>query len=478
MSTPQAAATPKPIKIGDWTISIWNRTRVENWDYFQGVAAPGGDAGDGDYSFVGNLLRVGALESNAKRDIQLEIGQPTLLGLPRNATAVGPGTAGQGRLGLGANYYAANLQRNDYSVFLKQAFVRLKDLGGTLGNSLRLGRFEFIDGLETAPKDPTLGWLKRERIAHRLIGNFGFSHVQRSFDGGQVVFNNPKSNITLAALRPTAGVFDVDANGNIGGVSVLYGAWTKPAATSDTRIFTSYYRDSRDDVVKVDNRPLPVRTADIDAIDVTTLGLHHVRTLNMGSGQADLLFWGALQGGDWGRQSHRAGAFALEAGYQPKSIKWKPWVRVGYNTSTGDDDPTDERHGTFFQMLPTPRIYARTPFYNSMNNRDLFAQLILRPSAKTTVRADVHRVDLANKNDLYYSGGGVFQHDTFGYAGRPSFGATGLANVYDISVDHQLSARTTVSAYLGYAQGREVISRIYRKSDNARFGYIELTQKF
>jgi hypothetical protein len=50
--------------------------------------------------------------------------------------------------------------------------------------------------------------------------------------------------------------------------------------------------------------------------------------------------------------------------------------------------------------------------------------------------------------------------------------------VYDISVDHQLSARTTVSAYLGYAQGREVISRIYRKSDNARFGYIELTQKF
>jgi hypothetical protein len=159
-------------------------------------------------------------------------------------------------------------------------------------------------------------------------------------------------------------------------------------------------------------------------------------------------------------------------------MKWKPWVRVGYNSSTGDDDATDNRHGTFFQMLPTPRIYARTPFYNSMNNQDLFAQLILRPSAKTTIRTDVHRVDLANKNDLYYAGGGAFQHDTFGYSGRPSFGATGLANVYDVSVDHQLGARTTVSAYLGFAQGRKVISRIYRKSDNARFGYIELTQKF
>jgi hypothetical protein len=202
--TPQAAATPNPIKAGDWTISIWNRTRVESWNYFQGVAAPGGNAGDGEYSFVGNLLRVGALNSTAKRDIQLEIGQPTLLGLPRNATAFGQGTAGQGGLGLGANYYAANLQRNDYSVFLKQAFVRLKGLAGTPGNSLRLGRFEFIDGMETSPKDPTLGWLKRERIAHRLIGNFGFSHVTAFVRWRSSRIQQSKSNITLAALRPTA----------------------------------------------------------------------------------------------------------------------------------------------------------------------------------------------------------------------------------------------------------------------------------
>jgi hypothetical protein len=165
-------------------------------------------------------------------------------------------------------------------------------------------------------------------------------------------------------------------------VSVLYGAWTKPAATSDTRIFTSYYRDSRDDVVKVDNRPLPVRSRRHRCHWRHDAGPASSAHTEYGQRKADLLFWGALQGGDWGRQSHRAGAFALEAGYQPKSMKWKPWVRVGYNASTGDDDATDDRHGTFFQMLPTPRIYARTPFYNSMNNRDLFAQLILRPSAR------------------------------------------------------------------------------------------------
>jgi len=34
-----------------------------------------------------------------------------------------------------ANYYTANLKRTT-PVYLKQAFVRLKGIGGTLGNSL------------------------------------------------------------------------------------------------------------------------------------------------------------------------------------------------------------------------------------------------------------------------------------------------------------------------------------------------------
>ena len=47
---------------------------------------------------------------------------------------------------------------------------------------------------------------------------------------------------------------------------------------------------------------------------------------------ADMLAWGVLQGGSWGALSHRAGAFALEAGWQPRGLETlKPWFRGGYN---------------------------------------------------------------------------------------------------------------------------------------------------
>jgi hypothetical protein len=116
--------------------------------------------------------------------------------LPDNAIAPAP----QGALGLGANYRAAN-GNQDGSIFPKQLFLRFKQLGSP-ANSLRVGRFEYIDGSEVVPKNATLAALKRDRINHRLIGNFGFSHVGRSFDGLQFVNNTPRGNFNLMAMRP------------------------------------------------------------------------------------------------------------------------------------------------------------------------------------------------------------------------------------------------------------------------------------
>ena len=38
------------------------------------------------------------------------------------------------------------------------------------GIATTLGRFEYRDGLETIPADPTLAFVKRTRIAERLVG--------------------------------------------------------------------------------------------------------------------------------------------------------------------------------------------------------------------------------------------------------------------------------------------------------------------
>ncbi|MBW3635775.1 MAG: alginate export family protein [Armatimonadetes bacterium] len=463
----KAAPTPAPIKLGQFTVSGYNRTRGESFDFFEGAT------GDGNYNYVGNLLRLGIGLNRRKTDFQFELNQPTLFNLPTDAAAPPPA----GQLGLGASYFAANgNDRQPQGLFVQQAFVRFKGIGGA-ANSLRLGRFEFAEGIETTPKDSALAYLKRERIAQRLIGTFGFTHAQRSFDGLQLVRNTPAANITLVGARATEGVFQVRGNGELD-VDFLYGAYTVPRARSDARLFAAHYRDGRSDVVKVDNRPLALRQADRENIGVTTLGAHYLTAFKAGGGTADVLAWGALQGGDWGNLDHRAAALALEAGYQPRNTRLKPWLRVGYFRSSGDRDPSDGRHGTFFQMLPTPRIYARFPFYNLMNNEDAFAQLILRPNSRFTVRLDAHQVRLGNVRDLYYSGGGAFEDNTFGYAGRPSGGSRSLASVYDISLDYQLSARTQVGFYLGAASGGRVISNIYPRDNNGRFAFLEVTNRF
>ena len=72
------------------------------------------------------------------------------------------------------------------------------------------------DGLETEPADPTLAFVKRFRIAERLVGPFSYSHVSRSFDGGRLSYDRPGWNVTAMAARPTHGGFEVSANREIG----------------------------------------------------------------------------------------------------------------------------------------------------------------------------------------------------------------------------------------------------------------------
>jgi hypothetical protein len=156
----------------------------------------------------------------------------------------------------------------------------------------------------------------------------------------------------------------------------------------------------------------------------------------------------------------------------------KPWFRAGVSYGSGDDDATDDKHGSFFQILPTPRPYARFPFFNMMNNRDVFASMILRPHKAITLRSDVRSLRLASGNDLWYLGGGAFQPWTFGYIGRATNGSRSLANLYDVSVDYNATAQVTLSGYYGYADGGSVTRAIYPDGKNGSFGYVELLYRF
>jgi hypothetical protein len=366
-------------------------------------------------------------------------------------------------------------------IFPKQLFVRIDRMWGSKANTLQVGRFEFLDGSEVTPKNATLAAVKRDRVNQRLLGNFGFSDVGRSFDGVHYAFAGAADNITFVAAVPTRGVFQTDGWGwnRIGfGYGSYTRTWGKGRHAADTRFFVLEYDDFRH-ILKTDNRPTAVKKGDAENIRINTFGGHSVHAFQTKAGTIDLLVWGALQTGRWGTQKQLANAIDFEGGFQPKILpKLKPWVRGGFYNGSGDGNPNDNKHETFFQVLPTPRPFAKFPFFNMMNNRDTFGMLILRPHAKITTSSEFHSLALSNTNDLWYSGGGAFQPWTFGYTGRSTSGKSSLANLYDTNVEYRFNRKFTFTGYFGYAQGLAAMEQIYPNGKDGKFGYVEMLYKF
>ncbi|HEY6338902.1 MAG TPA: alginate export family protein [Candidatus Sulfotelmatobacter sp.] len=474
----QAAATPSPATparaakhtLGPLDISANWRTRAEGWYWFEGAT------GNSQYGLWNSLLRLGIGQTGAHFDWFLEGEQPSILGLPNHAVVAAP----QGQLGLGGSYYAANNNHtNVANGFVKQAFANFKNLG-PLG--VKIGRFEYFDGLEVTPKDPLLATVIQTRISSRLISNFAFAAVQRTYDGLQLTANSGQNNFTFFGARPTQGVFQVKGMNELD-VDTYYGAYTRSVATQrgagELRVFALGYIDHRTLVLKTDNRPSTVRAADIGNIEIATWGADYAHVFNTANvGKFDLLIWGAVQTGSWGNLEQRAGAFVGEVGWQPRVRVLKPWVSAGYSYGSGDGNPNDSRHGTFFQVLTTPRQYARFPFYNMMNDEDLYGSLNLRPHSKLALRSEVHTLRLASASDLWYSGGGAFQPKTFGYTGRPSSGNRGLANVWDLSADYQVTRAFSATLYYGHAWGKGVIAAIYPNQSNGQLIFLETNFRF
>ena len=443
------------------SVLIYDRTRLNAWSWF--AAPPEANT----YGYAESLLRAGVAQRLRRWDWELELAQPAVLDVPGDAVS---GVVAQGQLGLGGTYYASSDNTEPAAAFLKQGFARYD---GEQSDA-RIGRFEFFDGEETKPADPMLAWLQTNRIAQRLIGNFGFSNAQRSFDGADAHWNKDGWNVTAMAARSDQGVFNMNGNPELN-VDVQYLAVTRSAFGQHLlwRVFASDYHDGRTGITKTDNRPLAIREADHKNIRIGSYGGDVIAAIPAGPGKADLLFWGVLQNGRWGLLGDGAGAAAVEGGYQFTRVPTMPWIRGGWFRSTGDNNPAGETHHTFFQRLPTPRLYARLPFFNLMNNKDGFVQLMDRPVKRVAVRTDLHWLSLTSPEDLWYTGGGAYDNKVFGFIGRPANNATSLASLYDVSADWQMTKTVALNFYYSYAQGKTVVAAIYPTGRNMQYGYAE-----
>lgn len=395
--------------------------------------------------------------------------------LPEHSIAPSP----QGALGFGATYYSHARSDMDHSLIVRQAYLDFPRLFFK-GFSARVGRFDYADGQEVVyKKNPKVTWLKNARLSDRMLGAFDWSAFNRSFDGLQTAYDTKGLNLYVSVTHPTQGGYENNAQKTISSINlgnitatIKYGEWLK---NTEARVFYYYYNDHRNMATVLGQSGLKD-----GPIKINTFGTHVLHTETIQSGVFDMLFWGALQDGKWGAVDHRAWAAAIEGGFQFSKVPSKPWIRGGYFASSGDSNPTDKTHGTFYQMLPTARKYAFFPLYNLMNNQDLFLQAIVKPREPFTIRTDLHSISLQNSHDLWYMGAGPTQSSgtIFGYVGRPSNNAKGLATILDISPSYTFSRYFSANIYYGHAFGRDVIKRIYSKSSNGDLFYVELKTQF
>jgi hypothetical protein len=446
LSTEEPATASREPAVDAW-LSNW--TRAESWRFFDPPVA----GVNPDYTFVGNRADLGVRVRSSHVDLVGAFSYVRVENLPRNA--IGPGG-----LGTGAFYFAASGLPYSYQVFLTDLTVAAHTADRRL--TFTLGRMSYTSGAEGerplgSPASKQLTRLRQLRLDGRVLGNFDWSFYGRRFDGMKVEARGAAAYGGGGAFLVTQGGYEESASLTMPKLQVASAyAGLHHGSGGESQVFAVGYRDRREIDIRPDNAAVPVESANVTLVGV---GASHLSVRTAGAGEFDWLAWSAGQGGDWYGQRHRAFSAAAEAGYRWSRAAWRPWLRAGASYASGDDNPDDDRHGTYFPMLQDTRTYALSMVYAQMNLRDVFAQVLLEPHPSARVRFDVHRVALASAADRWYQGSGATARAGrfFGYSTRSSSASQELGTVLEGTADVRLSRYWSVNGYAGHMWGGAVV---------------------
>ena len=450
--TAQAPADPARPAPGTTTFLAETLLRVEFWRYFQprdgGAAAP-------DYTFAGSRSSLGVSYVGSRWSAQGTLQYVRLENLP--ARAIGPGL-----LGTGAAYYFQAAGTFSYQFYLRGLSLAWRD--PEEGTWVEAGRLSRAAAVEPPSGDATIDGLVRDELNGRLLGDMEWSYYQRAWDGvrGGIARHGRSATLTVAA--PTQGTYEESANLYMDDVPVVaLELSARPGAVIPrTRLdaFGIYYGDTRRVSARPDNtarQEARVRLA------LSTVGASAAGAYPRGGGTVDVSLWGAVQGGRWYEQSHRAAAGSAAIGYRRTSAAWRPRARAGIVWASGDPDPLDDRHGTFFPMLPSGDRLSGLNAYALMNVRDAWVAVDLVPSSRLHVAGGLHRVRLGQGADRWYHGSGATARvgNYFGFQGRAGGGATSLGTVMEARVEWRPWGRVALRGYVGRMAGGDVPASLF-----------------
>jgi hypothetical protein len=354
---------------------------------------------------------------------------------------------------------------------VRQLWLDVKPVEG-LG--IRIGRQDINLGTEVMYPEANWKYVKIKRASQRLVGTVGWTHAERSNDAVRASYDTQGGGHHLLAFagQPTTGVFDIE-DAYQRQPDITYGGltWTVKRDTwlpgTELRLFGLVYDDKRD----VRDGGLP------DSVTVYTGGASLIGFYPVGPGTLDVLAWGAYQFGRFNRLDHSGGAAILETGYQLADVPLQPWLRLGVNYASGDGDPTDGDHQTFFNMLPTNHLYyGFADQWAFQNLVDWFIQLMLRPHEKVGVNLMLHQFYLADDDDARYFGTGAFNKQVFGFGAQDSLGYGGGATEIDAVASYSFNKHLSVQGGYSYMWGRGLFNA--NRYRNVSFGFLQLTLKY
>lgn len=438
------------------TATLSNVTRVESWSFFQPRRAfqPSDDLVNPKYTFAGDRAQLGVRVQGRRFDIGAAFNYVRLENLPTNS--IGPGA-----LGAGAFYFAASGLPYSYQLYMSELNLAAKSSSGSV--SAKIGRMRFASGSEFSSTNTSLEVLKRERLQSRLVGEFESALYERRFDGLRVDWARPHWHTSSSVVLPTQGGYEESAILSMPKVQLVNASLTKKASAAESQVFAHVYRDRRDVSVRPDNTGLSTRVADVT---VTAVGASHATIVETAAGELDVVGWFAGEFGDWYGQSHRAASMVGEIGHHWTRAPMRPWLRGGYLFASGDRDPNDGNHTTFFQMLPSSRKYALSTVYTQMNLRDAFLQSFVEPGLGVKARIEAHRLDLARREDRWYYGSGATASTGrfFGFSGRSSSGETSLGTIVEGTLEVPIKRHWSLNGYIGSMWGGPVVRGLFENS--------------
>lgn len=460
-----AASTPVA---GTTSFLVENLSRVEVWRYFQ--PRPGA-AVEPDYAFVGNRSSLGAAYEGPRWAFQGTLQYVRLENLP--SKAIGPGL-----LGTGAAYYFQAAGEFSYQFYLRGLSLTWRDR--PRGLWVEVGRLSRAASTQPTSGDATIDRVVRDELQGRLLGDMEWSFYERAWDGvrGGVAKSGRSATVTLAL--PTQGTYEESANLFMDRVPVaaIELAAQPGALVRHTRVdaFAIRYDDTRRISARPDNTGRPTARADITVVAVggSIAGAYPSR-----AGTTDVALWAAAQGGHWYEQSHRGRAATASVGQRATRVAGQPWLRAGVAWASGDGNATDDRHDTFFPMLPSGDRVSSLNAYALMNVRDAWTRLQVTPHRAVDLAASAHQVRLADAADRWYQGSGatIRAGNYFGYQGRNARGATTIGTVLDAQVTWRPWRWWTVRALAGRILGGDVQATLFAGT-RLTTGWIESTLHF